>query len=650
MGEAQPLLSFPPEEALWRLLVVRGHEGGLQAFKEVLWAGPEPEAMAETLEAQGIQARAALVQGEDLRYLELPTLVEALDRSWFLLEAVAKGRFQVATTKGSIRLPAEAFQAQLTGRVLDLAPTLPPGATLWARLKALFLHRRQALLQAGAATLLLQGLALATPALTALVMDRALPDGAHSLLLLVMAGLLLVTAYQVWLGWIRDRILLFVATRVSVSAEQGFLEQVLRCPFPFLQSRTLGDLMQAFAGFAAARDLLPLKTVGVFLNGALAFGYLGVMFFVLPAPTLLILLITAVIALATLGAGRLEAKLEARQVEARAREHGLLIELVAGITTLKGAGAEAKGLARWQGAFRKVLLLELARGRVNLWAGLGLGSVGQALSMVLLIWGGHHLLMGTLKAGRLFAYLQLSSGFMASAQAVVQTFLTLMILKPQLAKAQEILAVEPEPRSRPRPSAPGPVPVVMEDVWFRYAPEAPWILKGYALRVEAGATWNLSGPSGFGKTTVLRLLAGLHTPERGTILLGGHRPGAARADLVYLPQFVRVFGGTVLENLRVFSCGAPLERLLEAADQTGLQALVATFPMGYQTLLPHGGGSLSGGQRQLIALTGALAARRPLLLLDEALANVDAGQSRRLQDLIAGGPWTVVAASHGTVR
>jgi ABC-type bacteriocin/lantibiotic exporter with double-glycine peptidase domain len=646
MAEA-PWSGFPADHALWRLARLKGHEGGFQAFRDAHWTGPGPEQMAEALEVLGVQARAALVPVRDLRFLERPTLVQLADDTWVVLVDLRRGRFLLETPCGRLALEPDALRGRLSGRALDLSPALPPGTGLWDRLRPLFLRQRRELALAGAATLLLQLLALVLPAMTAVVMNRALPDGARSLLGLAVAGIALATAHQVWIGWIRDRALLFIATRVEISAERGFLEHALRCPFPFLQGRTLGDLMQACNGFAAARDLLPLKTVGVFLDGSLGLVQLAVMFVLLPVPSVLILLATALLALAAFLAGRAQAGLEARQVEAQAREHGLLIELVAGIATLKGAGAEASGLARWRGRFRRVLALELARGRIGLGSELGLGLASQALAVVLFAHGGLRLLEGSLKAGTLFAFLQLSAGFSAAFMSLVHTGLILMILKPQLDKAQEILAQEPEPRPRRQPPGAGPVPVLMEGVWFRYSPDGPWVLRDYDLRVEAGGKHALTGPSGSGKTTVLRLLAGLHVPEKGTVRVGGHKPAEARHNLAYLPQFVRIFGGSILDNLRVFSCGAPPERILETARRTGLQELADSLPMGYRTPLPPEGRSLSGGQRQLIALTGALASGRPLLLLDEAMANLDPERAARLREQLETGPWTVVAASHG---
>jgi ABC-type bacteriocin/lantibiotic exporter with double-glycine peptidase domain len=187
---------------------------------------------------------------------------------------------------------------------------------------------------------------------------------------------------------------------------------------------------------------------------------------------------------------------------------------------------------------------------------------------------------------------------------------------------------------------------VLEDVWFRYAPEAPWIARGYSAKFDAGAKEVITGPSGFGKSTILRLLAGLYVPEEGTISVGGMSPQAATRDILYLPQFVNLFSGSIIENLRLLSGGAPVARLFEIAETTGLAELVEAWPMAYHTVLSPGGRNLSGGQRQLIVLTAALASERKLLLLDEAMSNIDPIRAVALRKLLDAVPATVIEARH----
>jgi ABC-type bacteriocin/lantibiotic exporter with double-glycine peptidase domain len=171
-------------------------------------------------------------------------------------------------------------------------------------------------------------------------------------------------------------------------------------------------------------------------------------------------------------------------------------------------------------------------------------------------------------------------------------------------------------------------------------------LKGYSLRVELGERRWIHAPSGFGKSTLLRIIAGLYPPDQGLVSVGGLAPADAKSQLVYLPQFVQLYGGSILENLRLLSGGANHDRLMAAAETTGLGQLAQTLPMGYNTVLPQGGGSLSGGQRQLVALTAVMASDRKLLLLDEAMANLD-WMSR---DWLHQSDWfrdrTIIYASH----
>jgi ATP-binding cassette subfamily C protein len=141
------------------------------------------------------------------------------------------------------------------------------------------------------------------------------------------------------------------------------------------------------------------------------------------------------------------------------------------------------------------------------------------------------------------------------------------------------------------------------------------------LDLARGGVHTIRWPSGTGKSTLLRLIAGLAVPERGTVAIHGHDARGARELVTYVPQNSPIFSGSVRYNLQLLS-GASSENIEAAARATGLQLLTQAWPMGLETVVSNS--NVSSGQRQLIILTAALASRRPVLLLDEATTHVDA--------------------------
>jgi ABC-type bacteriocin/lantibiotic exporter with double-glycine peptidase domain len=642
------LRGFDAVEAVWRLLRRHGHEGGLQAFREVHDLRGSAESLTEPLERAGIQARPAIIPSDELAYLDVPTLLQLKDGGWVVLEdRGSRDTLRLEGASGPCWLGAAELGPLLSGYVLDISPSLPAGKGLWSRLKALLLLHRRTLVLLAAASVLMQLLALVGPEITGAVMNRALPDRARSMLHVVAAGVLLVAVFQACIGWLRDRVLMFLVTRIEVSAERGVLQHMLRLPFPVLDRMTLGDRLQAINGVSGAREVIAERALAAVLDGVMAITSVAAMASKMPAATLFVVVVALVIAGLSAVFGSAQARHQRREIEAQARERGLLSELIAGVGTIKAAGAEQQALQRWVGRFRTELSHALRRHRLGLWSDAVLETLRQALYVALLVWGGSLMLRGELLIGTLLAFVQLSSGFLGSVLGLARVHVLLAVLRPQLAKTHEVLGTAPEERTARRAAAGArSAPVVMEGVWFRHGPDSPWIVRGYTARFEAGSKNVITGPSGFGKSTIIRMLAGLYVPEEGSISIGGMSPHAASGEILYLPQFVNLFSGSIVENLRLLSGGAPVARLLEAAQLTGLSELVATLPMGFETVLSPGGKNMSGGQRQLIALTAAIASDRRLLLLDEALSNIDPIRAAALRKLLDALPATIVEARH----
>ncbi|MFF4892468.1 ABC transporter ATP-binding protein [Micromonospora chersina] len=201
----------------------------------------------------------------------------------------------------------------------------------------------------------------------------------------------------------------------------------------------------------------------------------------------------------------------------------------------------------------------------------------------------------------------------------------------------------------PVPAAPRAVPplrhgIELRDVWFRYSPEHPWVLRGVDLTLPAGATTALVGLNGAGKSTLVKLLCRFYDPERGAILWDGvdvreFDPAALRERLGAVFQDFMPYDLTATENIAVGDLTArdDPDRLRAAARQAGVDGVLAALPRGYDTLLtriffggpdrddPRAGVVLSGGQWQRVALArGFLRADRDLLVLDEPSSGLDA--------------------------
>lgn len=646
-----PLPGLPGTIAIWRLLLLQKRSGAsLVEFQERWRIDADPPSMLPALEFHGQPAHCVQIRPDELTGLTRPALLQLKDGCWLLLRACRGRHLVVEGERGLDRVRTDTLIPQLSGIAVELLPRLPNGETLGDRFKRLVLMHRRALISILLASLPLQLLALVTPELSGLVLGQALPDGAAALLRLVTVCVVLVALFTGAIAWFRERAVLHLVTTLEVAVKRGFLDHVLRLPFPLLQQRTLGELLQAFSGITAARTLFAERAFGAMFDGVLAVGYLVAMGIKLLAPTLTMLLVMIVMVVLAWVAGRAQAHQQAREVEAQARQRGYLTEMIAGVRTIKAAGAEGACHTRWLTYFGLELDFTLRRQRIGLWPQLGMEAVHRGFSVTMLIWGGYSVLQGSLGLGELFAFLLLSEAFLRAMTSMVDAGLMLLVLKPQLAPTSELFAEPPLPRRAPAVVGGRTGPLAMTDVWFRYAADAPWILKRHELIVEPGGKLLLHGPSGYGKSTILRLLAGLYQPDRGSISLGGRNLSDIRQRVFYLPQFVQLYAGSIMENLQILSGGASSARLLEAASMTRFDAVIDSLAMKLHTPVPRGGANLSGGQRQLLALTAVLASDRDVLLLDEPMANIDPLSAAYLTDLLHDQPRTIVFAGHTAKR
>jgi len=182
--------------------------------------------------------------------------------------------------------------------------------------------------------------------------------------------------------------------------------------------------------------------------------------------------------------------------------------------------------------------------------------------------------------------------------------------------------------------------VALEDVSFRYTPDAPLVLRGVSFRVHPGEVVALVGATGSGKSTVARLLSAAYDGYEGRIRLDGHelrtvRPGDVRRAVATVAQDVYLFSASVFENVRMWDEAIPRPRVEEAVRLARADALVAGLPEGLEHTLADRGKDLSAGERQLLGIARVLCRDAPVVVLDEATATVDPETERLLDEAMA---------------
>jgi ATP-binding cassette subfamily B protein len=276
--------------------------------------------------------------------------------------------------------------------------------------------------------------------------------------------------------------------------------------------------------------------------------------------------------------------------------------------------------------------------------------VSQLAAAAVLLLGGIAVVDGTLTVGQLvqvFVYLRLLSG---AAQQVGRAYERLQQGVAATARIREVLDARPAVEDLPDP-APLPPGRAISFRGIGVRGDDRWLLRGVDLDVADGETVAVVGPTGAGKSVLLELVARVRDPDEGAVLLGGRdvrelRLADLRGAVAVVPQEPSLFAASVRDNVTLGLPHAPDEEVRAALRGADLDRDVERWPQGWDTEVGEGGARLSGGQRQRLAVARALLRRPRVLVVDDALSQLDAATGRRVTDrlgAVAGGSTRLVA-------
>lgn len=498
--------------------------------------------------------------------------------------------------------------------------------------------------------------ALAMPLFIMNVYDRVVPNQAFETLWVLTAGLALVLIGDLVLRTLRSRFVDLASSRADVKLSAYIMERVMGTR---MENRpaSAGSFASNLRAFESVRDFIGSATVVAFIDLPFALIFFGVIAWI-AWPMLIPLTIGALLLLlyALAVQGRMH-ELAETTYRASAQRNATLVEGLVGFETIKALAAEAPIQRKWE---KSAALLARVGAQLRLLSSSANHStmfIQQLVTLCIVVVGVYLVGERALTLGALIACTMLSSRAMAPIGQVAGMLVQYHTAATALNSLNEMMKAEVERPDDARFIARGSIRGAIEfrDVSFNYPGQQMPSLRNLSFKIKAGEKVAILGRIGSGKTTLEKLIMGLYQPTGGAVLVDGVDvrqidPAELRRHIGYVQQDVMLFYGTLRENITL---GAPLAddaQVLKAADIAGILDLVNNHPQGFDMLVGERGESLSGGQRQGVAIARAVINDPPILLLDEPTASMDHSSEeevkKRLRDFVP--DKTVIVISHRT--
>ena len=380
--------------------------------------------------------------------------------------------------------------------------------------------------------------------------------------------------------------------------------------------------------------------------------YLAILVVLSPPIAALVVVLAALEASVVVASWRRSRRLMSESLEATARMRGYQYELLAGMESLKAAGAEHRAVEHWADLFVHQVNVSLQRGRLSAVVGAVMGALDAGSPLLVLVVGAVSVENGHFSLGTMLGVVALANGFLRPISSLAGTGLRLQAVGSYMERISDVLDTPQEQEGRTlTPAGALRGRIEASHVSFRYTPLAAPAVDDVSVAAEPGRYVAVVGRSGSGKSTLANLLLGLATPTGGRVTLDGDDlalldPRSVRGQVGIVTQHAYLFGTTIRENITLAKPSATLDEVIAAAPLACIHDDIDAMPMGYDTPLADRGASLSGGQRQRVALARALVRRPSVLLLDEATSALDTATEREIHANLAGLRCTTVAVAH----
>ncbi len=541
-------------------------------------------------------------------------------------------------------LSHQEFKNQWTGVLILLVPdeafeTGNRKVSIISRLWYLMKPHRAVMIQAlfGAAVFTIIG--LTTAIYVQLIVDHVLTEGNDNLLNLlstIMIGLLIL---QIFIGATKTVFTLKTGQQIDARLILGYYKHLIRLPQRFFDTMQVGEIVSRINDAVKIRVFINNVAINLAVNFFIILFSFGLMFTYYWKLGLVMSLIIPAYGIVYLITNRLNKKTQRSLMEDAASLESQLVESLNAVSTIKQFGLEDFANIKTETRFIRLLKSVYQSGVNSVFSSNSTQFFSRLFTIILLWCGGYYVLDGLITPGELLSFYAIVGYFTGPVGQLIgmnKTIQDAMIASDRLFEIMDLDKEKENNRVDLTPELIGDI--VFNDVKFRYGSRAT-VFEKLNLVIPNGQVTAFVGESGSGKTTLINILQKLYPLSSGKVFIGdlnldyiGIR--SLRKHISVVPQRIDLFAGNVVDNIAVGETEADMKRIVSICNKLGIIKFIENLPNGFETYLGENGASLSGGEKQRIAISRALYKEPEILIMDEATSSLDSSSEQYVHHMI----------------
>lgn len=505
----------------------------------------------------------------------------------------------------------------------------------------------------GLAAMAITLVGLIAPRMNRILMGTVIEAGSFQLLYAVMSFLFFATISSILLSIIRALLLSRIRSKLNLNVSAATMMRILSLPASFFKDYSAGELNQYISYMDSLCATLVDSVFSTAVTGVFSLVYLTQIFSFAPSLVLPSLAVTILTLAVSLLSARLQMKIDKEKMTHTAKERGLIFSLITGIQKIRLSGAENRAFYKWSGLYTRSAELTynppaLIRLAPVITAAISLAGTAAMYYIAVRsrVSVADYYAFNT-------AYAYISSAF----SALTSVALSAASIRPVVGLIKPLLEAQPETSDSKETVTRLSGSIEMAHVTFGYDPESKPIFEDFNLTIPARQYVAIVGKSGCGKSTLVRLLLGFEKPSRGAI--NYDRKDLSRLDVRSVRRQIgtvmqdgKLFSGSIFENIVISAPTLKLQDAWDAAEIAGIAEDIREMPMGINTILQEGGGTISGGQRQRLMIARAIAPKPRILIFDEATSALDNITQKKVSEALDRMKCTRIIIAHrlSTIR